>query len=301
LQNRETVVTIGNFDGVHLGHRRLFEKVKKRAGAEDMEGVALTFEPHPASFLHTDKPVALLLTREEKRAVVESLGLTYVEKAFTAAFAALSPEAFFAEVLAPLRCRHLVVGADFRFGRNGAGDVGAAVRIGADDGIAVHTVSYVHEGGERVSSSRIRALVSACKLSEAATLLGRAYSVGGVVVRGARRGRALGYPTLNLVPSPEKLLPPDGVYLTRTVWQGEAYTSVTNVGTNPTFGGQTRVVETHLPDLDHGTDLYGETVTVSFLGFLRGEVKFDTVEALRTAILADVAAARCFFAVNARL
>ena len=291
---RETVVTIGNFDGVHAGHRRLIDMTKLIALAGDMASVVLTFDPHPITVLRGQE-VPLLLTREEKQAAIADLGVDiYAEKAFTAALAQYSPAEFFKEVLVPLRCRHLVIGTDFRFGQKGAGDATSAAHYGADCGITVHTLPHVYEKNEKISSTRIRNLIIEHKFVEAATLLTRPYAMRGEVMRGAQRGRALGFPTLNLIPSRQKLLPPDGVYLTRTAWHGALYDGVTNIGTNPTFDAQTRTVETHL--LNCNETLYGKTVTISFLGFLRKDVRFDSPAALQTAIAADVSVAQTFFA-----
>ena len=301
LQNRQTVVTVGNFDGVHVGHQRLWDKVTRLAEAEKLRGVVLTFDPHPAAFFGGDADMPLLTTAAEKRALVEAQGLEYEVVPFTAAFAALSPAAFFAEVLRPLGCRHLVIGEDFRFGQKGMGDAAAAVQIGAACGVAVHVMPDFLVDGERISSSRIRGMVSACRLSEAEALLGRPYHITGTVVRGEQRGRLMGYPTLNLAPPVQKLLPPDGVYITQTTWANGAQMGfgLTNIGTNPTFGAQARVVETHLLDVDlgHTKEMYGEEATVSFLKFRRGEKTFASMEELQAAIDADAVAAQSFIAV----
>ena len=294
-QERAAAVTIGCFDGVHLGHRALIAETCACARAEGLLSVVLTFAPHPSA-VFTGKPVPLLLTSAEKRDIIETLGAdVYIDYPFTKSFAALPPETFFRDVLVDaLQCKTLVVGADFRFGQGGAGHIELAEQLGGELGIRIVTVPDREWNGAKISSSRIRALVQAQRFADAAQCLGAPYTVGGTVMEGKHLGRAIGYPTMNLHPPADRLLPPDGVYLTRTLRKGVLYDGLTNVGISPTVGGHTQLVETHL--LDFAADTYGERIHVQFIEYLRGETRFTSVGALKSQITADEAAARRCFA-----
>jgi len=283
---RGSAITIGNMDGVHKGHRRLIQETRKIALANDLASVVLTFWPHPSAVLRGCE-VPMLLSREEQRRVMESLGLdVYIEYPFTKPFAAWPPERFFRSILGALCCRHLIIGEDFRFGGSGAGDRHTALSLGEAQGIYVQVMPPVSVGGDKISSSRIRVLIASRAFAEAEALLGRPYGISGQVAEGQKRGRTLGFPTLNL-PVPEgKLVPPDGVYITNTIWNGKAYPGVTSIGDNPTFQGALRVVETHLPNFCG--NLYREPVEVQFVRFVREKQKFASGEALAAAIAGDV-------------
>jgi len=296
---RDTVVTIGNLDGVHRGHQRLIQEVKRIALINGMLSVVLTFDPHPLLVLRGTEP-PVLLSNEEKCAVLETFDIDYVvEYPFTQEFAQWTPERFFQDLLVSIRCKRLVIGEDFRFGQNGMGDAALAASLGAAQGVRVHTLPDITENGERISSSHIRTLIQNRAFAAASNLMGRSYTIAGVVSEVTQHGRKGGFPSIQLVPHTQKLLPPDGVYLSEALWRGKTYESVTNIGSGQKPNGQERIVETHIIDSDQ--PMFGETLEIHPLGFLRGEQPFASSAELRAAIMADVASARRFFGRSAEV
>lgn len=285
-------VTIGNFDGVHRGHRALVAETVARARAAGGEAVVLTFDPHPARVLAPERVPAWITSPEQKAELLSGLGIDVMAVLpFTSEVAALSPAAFARDVLAgALGARHVVVGADFRFGHRKAGDAAVLARLGATHGFAVSAVPPVLEGGRPVSSSRVREALAEGDAAHAASLLGRPYFVDGTVVEGDRRGRTIGIPTANLE-TDGALLPARGVYAGRCrLPEGQARLAVVNVGKRPTFGGRTVTVEAHL--LDYSGDLYGRRLRLSFAARLRDEQRFAGADALVEQIRRDVERAR---------
>jgi riboflavin kinase/FMN adenylyltransferase len=285
------VVTPGNHDGVHLGHRALLRRASERAAPEGLEVIVLTFDPHPAMLLAPERAPTPLTTLPRRVALLKALGADrVVVRTFDRTFAAQSPEAFMRDVLvADLGTRAVVVGPDFRFGRGREGDEDTLRRYGAQRGFDVHAVPPVTVDGARVSSTRIRRHLDAGDVGLAASLLGRVHDVAGTVVEGDRRGRALGFPTANLDCEPV-LIPADGVYaVVARPEGGPLLHGVANLGVRPTFDAG-RSVEVHLFDFDG--DLYGQTVRVGFVARLRGERKFDGLEALVAQIGADAEVGR---------
>jgi riboflavin kinase/FMN adenylyltransferase len=290
-----SVVTIGNLDGVHLGHRELVGRAVELARVEGLRSVALTFDPHPAALLRPDGAPPLLQPLAERVAALSALGIDHVEVlAFDRELAALSPEAFVAEVLVErLGARRVVVGDNFRFGHGASGDVEALARVGGPLGLAVDRVALVTGDGAAVSSTEVRRAVADGEVERAAALLGRPFTLTGEVVAGDGRGRGIGVPTANVALTPGLVLPADGVYAGHARVEGEAGPGapcVTNVGWRPTFDGRTRTVEAHLLDTDR--DLYGQRLTVAFEHRLRGEERFASPEELVARIRGDVEAAR---------
>ncbi|MGH3147104.1 MAG: bifunctional riboflavin kinase/FAD synthetase [Rubrobacter sp.] len=288
---RGIVLALGNFDGVHLGHRaviaRAVEEGKKRA----LRVVAAFFDPHPRVVLRPGEEPRLLTTPEVRRELLLSCG---VDEARTIAFdldlARKSPESFVREVLVgELETEVVVVGENFRFGHKAAGDFGDLKRLMRELGgeaLAVPVLSL----GEDVSSTRIRGLVANGEVIEAARLLGTPYYLKGEVVVGDRRGRTIGFPTANVVPDPRVLVPGLGVYAGRALVGREWYGACTNVGVAPTFDRRERRVEAHL--LDYDGDLYGHIIDVTFVERLRPEMRFSGVEELKAQIARDVDKAR---------
>lgn len=283
------VVTIGNFDGVHLGHRRLIEQMKEVARTEGGTSVVVTFRPHPGAVLHPEKAAPMICTWEERHELLEATGLDLLlELPFDRAFSELSAERFVEVILVDgLRTRWFVAGPDSRFGNDRAGDAELLSRIGERAGFGVESVTPLLVGGERVSSSRIRRLVAEeGDVATAGALLGRPPRLRGEVVSGDRRGRTLGFPTANLRPSSE-LIPRRGVYATRAhLPDGRAFDSVTNIGIRPTFGEPGLRIEAHLLDFDG--DLYGSAMALDLVERIRDEQKFDGAGALVRQIEADV-------------
>ena len=288
-----TALAIGNFDGVHRGHRHLIDRVKDAARALGGESVALTFDPHPTRVLAPDRASPLVVGLDRKLELLAETGVdaTVVQR-FDLSFASQSPLEFAEHVVLGLRAREVFVGEDFHFGRNREGNGATLVALGAQLGFRAHVVTPLEEGGIPVSSSRVRRALAEGDLGLAKLLLGRDYDLDGLVITGHRRGRTLGFPTANLATECEAL-PRDGVYAVRVSVLGpdgpKGHPAVMNLGSRPTFRAG-RSLEAHLLDAD--VDLYGRTLRVSFAARLRDERRFDGVDALRAQIAADVAAAR---------
>jgi riboflavin kinase/FMN adenylyltransferase len=289
---RNPVLTIGNFDGVHLGHLALLERCVARAAAIDGTSLVLTFEPHPIRVLRPDADLPLICVLDRKLELIEAAGIEMTLVAqFTRDFASITAVDFISKILvARLGIRELVVGHDYTFGRGREGNLTLLSDMGDRHGFTVHEVGPVDVQGEVVSSTRIRELIMAGDIPTANRLLGREYQLRGRVVKGRDRGgRLLGFPTANLRPANE-LLPPIGVYAVRVDTNGQTHLGVTNIGTNPTFGEEELSVETYI--LDFQGDLYDRQIRVKFCRRLRGQIKFDGVEALAAQIHQDVAEAR---------
>ncbi len=293
------VVTIGNFDGVHLGHRAILDKVVAEARARRGAALVLSFDPHPSRILAPEAAPRLLTTAEQKRALLEAAGVdVLLIVPFTLEFSRLSPDAFVEEVLhRRLGAAAVCIGAGFRFGHRQFGDAVRLAGLAKELGFVVHVVEPVVVRGQVASSSVIRRLISAGDVRDAAGLLGRPFALTGTVQRGEGRGRQLGFPTFNFAPEQE-CLPPNGVYVTETVFDSQAHASVTNVGIRPTFDGQHLLVESHL--LDFSDDVHPSRLEVLFHERVRPEMKFPSADALKAQIASDVAAARRFFSEKER-
>ncbi len=304
------VLTIGNFDGVHLGHRAIMETVIERARLLDGEAVVLTFDPHPRKVLQPDRAPSLLATREQKLEALEAVGIDVViMQPFDKAFAQTSPEAFVRDLVWDrIGPREVFVGYDFHFGRDREGSMAALSEIGAGLGFSVTIIPEIRVNDLDVNSSRIRELLGQGNVEEAEILLGRPFAVRSRVLEGDRRGRTLGFPTANLAPENE-ILPSVGVYcgemriLARNGGgttapatapmpiKEERYGAVVNVGRRPTFYEDGRLLaEAHL--LDFEEELYGASVELAFFARLRSEQKFPGPDALKVQIAADIEAAR---------
>jgi riboflavin kinase/FMN adenylyltransferase len=281
------VASIGNFDGVHVGHRAIMGQLESRASELGGSTVVITFSPHPLRILAPERAPRLLSTREQKLELLEGLGVgaVYVVP-FDRTFADMPAESFVLEVLVRrVQVSEVLVGPDFRFGRGRAGDVRLLQRMGAEHGFSAAPVAPVLLGGERISASRIRDALSVGDVADAARLLGRPFALAGTIVHGEGRGRSLLFPTANLSVENE-FLPARGVYISRTSWSGGEHTGLTNVGIRPTFGDRRLVVETFLPGFEG--DLYGERASLALLERLRDERKFSSPEDLRGQIERDI-------------
>ena len=286
-----SAVALGVFDGVHLGHCAILGTAVAQARHHGLAALACTFEPHPLEVLQPERAPAPLTTLADRLALIAETGIeTTVVVAFTRAVAALEPEAFVRDVLVrTLKARDVVVGFNHRFGRGARGDAELLRALGAELGFRAHVVAPLSVEGIPVSSSEIRSALQSGDLPHAARLLGRPYSVQGEVVRGAGRGRTLGFPTANVKTDRALPLPP-GVYACHVLVESARYRAVINVGIRPTFGETEITVEAHL--LDFSGDLYGKRIRLEFHRYLREERKFSDVGALRSQIALDVAAAR---------
>jgi len=285
-------LAVGNFDGIHRGHRRIIRRLFREAEGRRLPAYILTFAPHPEKIFGPNR-ILMIQTLEQRLSALEALRLEAVAVLpFTRAFAQTGAEAFADRILAgALRARVVIVGADFRFGRDRRGDATLLKRLGSECGFETIVVPPLVENGEAVSSSRVRALLEAGQVDRAARLLGRSYEIEGRVVRGAGRGRTMGFPTANIRTDSEIL--PRGVFATRLIQAGRAWPSVTNIGLRPTFGSAGLTVETHV--LDGSPDLYGASVRLAFLRRLREERTFAGADALSARIRRDTAAARRVF------
>lgn len=292
---RPTVLTLGVFDGLHLGHQLIIERVVERARAVGAVPTVITFDPHPRAVLHPESAPPLLQTFDQK---VEAFGVLGVEQTivirFTREFASVRAEEFLRDVLYErLQAREAYLGRGFAFGRGREGDIELLRRVSRELGFFADEVPEVRLRGQRISSSRIRGLLAEGRVNLARRMLGRPYGVEGRVVRGAERGRTLGFPTANLRPV-NRVIPRGGVYVTATLIDGVWRQSVTNVGVRPTFesAGEPSV-ETFV--MDWRGDLYGDVVRVRFLHRLRGERRFTSADELKRQIDADTERARKFF------
>lgn len=295
---RGGVGTIGNFDGVHRGQRSALELVVARAEELGVPSVVVTFEPHPVAVLRPGQAPTLLTTLPQKEKLLEEAGISAVLVVhFTPEFSKIPARRFVREFLhEKLDLKEIYVGSSFVFGHGREGDLSLLREMGESFGFRAFGVDEVSFGGERISSSRIRRGISEGKVAEAMEMLGRPYSIAGVIARGDRMGKRLGWPTINLVPE-NKLLPLDGVYASRVFFPSlpASFDSVTNIGTRPTvYENYQRVVESHI--LDFSADVYGERVELSFYKRLREERIFPTVMDLSAQIGRDVEAAREYFA-----
>ena len=289
-----TVVTVGTFDGVHRGHQDVLARLVEQAARAGLPALVVTFDSHPLEVVRPASAPRLLTVAEEKIEVIAETGVAYLGMLpFTAALAAYPAERFVDEILrGRFRMQSLLIGYDHGFGQGRAGDVEVLRSLGAQRGFAVEVVPAVAlGGGGAVSSTAIRQAVAAGDLAAAEDGLGRHYSLGARVVHGEKRGRLLGYPTINLsAPPARKLLPPEGVYAVRVATPSGEFGGMMNLGARPTFGDPAVTLEAHL--FDAGGDWYDARVRVEFVARLRDTQKFDGAAALVAQLEADAAAAR---------
>jgi riboflavin kinase/FMN adenylyltransferase len=289
----QPVITIGNFDGVHLGHQTLFQMVKERARAVGGQSVVITFDPHPIKLMRPDKQLPLLTTTDQKIKLLTDLDLdVIIVHPFSPEFGAMPAREFVQHYLVQrLGAREVVIGHDYRFGRNREGNIALLQTLGAEFGFPVHVVDAIQVKDKVVSSTLIRNLIKEGQVLASQNFLGRPYEVTGEVIRGQGRGaRLLGFPTANLAVDNGLMVPAVGIYAVRAELRGQIYPGVANIGTCPTFGNQELSLEVYLMDFDQ--DIYGERLAVQFIQRLRDEQRFDDVPALVTQIKRDVAAAR---------
>src|SRR5438309_671976 len=291
-----TIVSVGNFDGIHCGHLSVLKEVTERARQSNSKAVAVTFEPHPFRILRPDMTPRLITPLAKKEALLAQTGLdALLEIPFTRDFSMTTPEEFARDILAgKLRAKEVHEGDNFHFGHNAQGNTASLKELGQQFGFAVRVYPVMMVRGIPVSSSQIRRLLMAGKVSMARPLLGRVFSITGAPGRGRGYGHKYTVPTINLSRY-DDLVPGNGVYLTRTRVDSQVFNSVTNVGMRPTFGDESFAIETHLLDF-HPIDVTAQTeVEISFLQWRRAEIKFPSVDALKEQIGKDVQRARRYF------
>ena len=286
-----TAVTLGNFDGIHLGHQQLIKTIKRNI--HGLKTVVFSFYPHPVAFFGKKGEFKTMLDTREKLFVLDNMDVDYaVQYPFTRDFANMSPEEFVDYIAEKVNCRLLVVGENYNFGKNKAGDYEKLKILCSRRNIEVIAIPSVTYKDMRVSSTRIRGLIDCGRVSEVIPMLKKPYFIINKVVEGEKRGRRMDFPTINLIPPREKLLPADGVYISLVNVEGEIYKGITNVGNNPTFDGNTHTVETHI--LDFNREIYGMDVFVSLYKWIRTEQKFSSMHELKRQLGKDKAEAANF-------
>lgn len=274
-----TAVTIGNFDGIHLGHQALINTVLDYSKANGLKSVVFSFNPHPVEFFGKTKEFKTMFSVEEKKYVIDKLGVDIlIQYPFNKDFATLSPQEFMELLVAKTNCKVLVVGENYCFGKDRVGNIDTLKKLGEERGITVVGIPRVKIQNVRVSSTRIRGLINYGDMETVTKLLNKPYFVMGEVLHGDARGRKMNFPTINLAPPLKKLLPPDGVYFSRVLIDGKVYNSMSNIGVNPTFGGEVRKIETNI--FDFNEDVYGKTAIVELYKRIRSEFKHNSKDEL---------------------
>jgi riboflavin kinase / FMN adenylyltransferase len=294
-----SAVTIGVFDGVHLGHRALLNALLEEARRIEGQSVVLTFDTHPAQTVRPEHAPKFICTLEQRIAILEATGADVIVVAkFDEAIAGMSPRMFFEQVLLDrLKAAVVVVGPDFRFGKGRVGDFGKLAELGVEHGTAAVAIMPVMVDDAPVSSTRIRTLLRHGDVASSARLLGRPFVLEGTVVKGDALGRRLGFPTANLCVPAEQILPADGVYSGDVAVMGEMYPTLISIGTRPTVGGASLVIEAHIIGFDR--DIYGERIRLGFRSWLRGQKKFANLDQLVRQMKLDLEVAQATPGVDA--
>ncbi len=290
----DTVIALGNFDGIHRGHRELILRSVKSAEVAGMKSAVFTFSNHPRNLLGKGIEVKNILYPEDKIHILEQLGVDYLFSVpFTPRIQSLSPADFIDEILIQsLHMKEAYCGFNFRFGRKAQGDVETLMREGLKKGFGIHVMEPYLIEGQPVNSTMIRNLIESGQVDQCEKYLGRYYSIIGEVVVGNKLGKTLGFPTSNLIMDESMVAPPNGVYITYCIYDGKRYPSITNVGEKPTIGNFEKNVETHIFNFDY--ELYGKKIRVEFLKRTREEVKFNSVDELSKQITQDCINAKAF-------
>ncbi len=297
LTQTPVVLTIGVFDGMHLGHQQLISTAVERAHVLGLQSAGITFDPHPDSVVHPDRAFQLLSTLKERISLIEQLGPDMLVVApFDRTTMNTSAENYMRQIIHALPLSELWVGDDFALGRKREGTISRLQELGEQFGYSLGAVARVLVDDQPVSSTRVRDALGQGDVRAVVPLLGRYYSIEGEVIHGDKRGRSIGFPTANLSVSPDKLLPANGVYASRVHYQDQTYNAVTNLGNRPTFNGVRLTIEAHL--LDFSGDLYGQNIQVAFVERLRGEQRFAGVDELVAQIGRDATKARSLLEEN---
>ena len=294
-QRRPSVVTIGTFDGVHIGHNAILKRLVETAEKENLDSVVLTFFPHPRMVLQQSDDLKLINTIEERADLLEQTGLDHlVIHPFTHAFSRLTSLEFVRDILVnSLKAKKVIIGYDHRFGRNRTANIDNLKEFGVTFGFSVEEISAKEIDDVAVSSTKVRKALAVGEIESANSYLGYNFMISGNVVQGKAIGRTINYPTANLqLKESYKLVPKNGVYIVKSILNNKAVFGITSIGTNPTVGGSEKTIETYF--LDFEKDLYGEEITIEFLKFIRDEKTFDSIETLRREIITDEEFAKRF-------
>lgn len=294
---KSTIVTIGTFDGVHIGHKEILKKLTSEANRLNLESVILTFFPHPRMVLQKESDIKLINTIDERIAILSKTELDHlIIHPFTKEFSNLSAETYVKNVLVDgLNVKKIIIGYDHRFGKNRTANIDDLKRFGSEFGFEVEEISAQELDDVAVSSTKIRRALDIGDLETANSYLGYPFMLNGVVVKGKGIGKTINFPTANLeISEPYKLIPKNGVYVVKSVLDGNETFGLMSIGTNPTVGGTSRTIETYF--LDTEKDLYGQTIEIALLAKIREEETFDSLEALQKAIKNDEAFARKYIA-----
>lgn len=286
--NKQTIVTIGTFDGVHLGHRKILEQITKNAQELNCESLVLTFFPHPRTVLQDDTEMKQLNTLDEKISLLAALGVdNLVVHPFDKEFSRLTAEEFVKEVLVDVfKVRKIIIGHDHRFGRNRTANIDDLITFGETYGFDVEQISVEQLNEVSISSTKIRNALLEGNVELAANYLGYNYSVTGTVTQGKQLGRTIGYPTANItIAENYKLIPLNGVYIVKSIIDGNVVYGMMNIGVRPTVDGTTQTIEVHF--FDFNQDLYTQKITVSLLKRMRSEQKFESIDALKSELGLD--------------
>lgn len=289
---KETVVALGNFDGIHVGHQELLKRAVKSAKITGMKSAVFTFNNHPKNVVAGKRVVRNIMYYDEKIEMFRHLGIDYVFSIdFDYDISHTEPEDFIINILMDkLKMKEAFCGFNYRYGYQAKGDTDLLMKVGRRRGFSLHVIDPVRVKGQIVSSSLIRELIAEGKVDECRLMLGRNYSVGGEVVRGNMIGRTIGFPTSNILIDESMVTPSNGVYITRCNYNFKQYEGITNVGIKPTIGDNKRVIETHI--FDFNKDIYGREIKVEFIKKIRDEMKFPSVDDLAEQIQRDCQTAR---------
>lgn len=285
---KDSVVTIGTFDGVHIGHQKIIKKLVKIAKKKELQAIVLTFFPHPRMVLQKDANIKMINTIDEKSDQLANHGIDYlVVKEFTQDFSRLTAQEFVRDVLVDkLHVKHIIIGYDHHFGRNRTANIDDLKAFGKIYGFEVTEISAQEIDEVAVSSTKIRNALLEGDIKTANTFLGYPFSFNGTIVKGKGLGKQIDFPTANIqIDEDYKLIPKDGAYVVRTEYEGEIYYGMMNIGTNPTVGGQSQTIEMHLFDFDK--DIYGQKFSVEIIERLRDEQKFESVAHLKAQLFKD--------------
>ncbi|MGL6174224.1 MAG: bifunctional riboflavin kinase/FAD synthetase [Cellulosilyticaceae bacterium] len=274
-----SIVVLGNFDGVHLGHQKLFDRAKEKAKKTGLQVIALSFYPHPTWVLGKN-PKPLLTSREEKKSKIDSMGVDiFIEYPFTKEFSSITPEQFFKDILVKqLKARVVIIGSNYYFGKDKKGDILHMQELGQKYEVEICALDTVKSQGMTISSTNIRNLIMQGEMTKAIELLGNPYTIRGEVVHGKALGRTIGFPTANVEADENRVYPPNGVYASTIKVYTNHYLGITNIGYNPTVQGKSKTIETNI--FDFNEFIYGEKVEIALYEFMRPEHKFNSLDEL---------------------
>lgn len=286
MKKSSSAIALGFFDGVHIAHRKIISLAVDYAKKNNLSPIALSFDASPLELL-SDCRIKYLTTNKEKQSIIKSLGADTEFLPLSKELLSMEADAFVKEILVDkYNIKYAVCGYNYRFGRNGKGDTKLLCQLGNQYGFEVTVCDCETLLGEGISSSRIRELISDGNIEPANELLGRNFSLSGIVCEGKQLGRKLGFPTANVFFNEHTVIPRNGVYKTLVTVENDSYTAITNTGINPTVGGEALRTETYIPDFNR--NIYGKEIKIEFLSFIREERKFDSIEELKTQIKQDI-------------